>query len=772
MAFQLKKYQQAALERLRDYLLEMKKYQTDKTAGVAFMTLRTDAADGFDKNYHWIPELGHSPFVCVKIPTGGGKTLIAAHALGAIFADYLGQRNDKGLAMWFVPSDAIKGQTLINLRDRNHPYRETLDRRFGNAVKIFDLAEAKAVKPDDLANNLCVVISTLSAFRRTNREWLKVYQDNGALLPHFEEVNGVDFDFLEKDSQGEIIYSLANVIKLCHPPVIVDEGHNAQTNLSFEMLKTLNPSFILEFTATPRSQSNVLVNVSAKELKAEKMIKMPIYLANKTPWQETICDGIAKLAELEKIAKKESGGHIRPIMLLQAEQEKESKTKIFVDQIYKFLTEERKIPAEQIAIQTGSKKDLPEMKILLGKDCPIRYIITVNALREGWDCPFAYVLVSVSHLGARLSVEQTIGRIMRLPGAEEKTNPALNAAYVFAATNNFSQTSEMVIKGLQENGYEDIVANENVVAAAKSEFKKIIKDDNAQIPFINIKDGDKSRKIDYAADLIGNAPIFGDEDAAIDFAINENRQIVKIDIDRHGELVRDAAGERGIIYRYKNFAKNDLIFWLGQKIQRGFIGMTEMGDYLNLVVDKLSKKRDVNDLVRHSYDLMDAIDKKIDEIVDKNTKQKFELLERKKMLIGAGQNYIFGDYVNYNKILPDNFAKHLYENAGAMNGEEAELARRLDGLESLRWWARNPEIGGFYIQGWRKNKFYPDFAAKTKKGNYFIIEYKGEHLAGGDDSEYKKQIGEIWAKLSGANYYFEFVEKNNIADAIARIAGF
>ncbi|HNR81591.1 MAG TPA: DEAD/DEAH box helicase family protein, partial [Candidatus Pacearchaeota archaeon] len=359
MAFQLKKYQQAALERLRDYLLEMKKYQTDKTAGVAFMTLRTDAADGFDKNYHWIPELGHSPFVCVKIPTGGGKTLIAAHALGAIFADYLGQRNDKGLAMWFVPSDAIKGQTLINLRDRNHPYRETLDRRFGNAVKIFDLAEAKAVKPDDLANNLCVVISTLSAFRRTNREWLKVYQDNGALLPHFEEVNGVDFDFLEKDSQGEIIYSLANVIKLCHPPVIVDEGHNAQTNLSFEMLKTLNPSFILEFTATPRSQSNVLVNVSAKELKAEKMIKMPIYLANKTPWQETICDGIAKLAELEKIAKKESGGHIRPIMLLQAEQEKESKTKIFVDQIYKFLTEERKIPAEQIAIQTGSKKDLP-----------------------------------------------------------------------------------------------------------------------------------------------------------------------------------------------------------------------------------------------------------------------------------------------------------------------------------------------------------------------------------------------------------------------------
>ncbi len=111
---QLKKYQQKTLDELLKYILEMRKYDTEKAAGVAFM-IRVD------KTYNWVQEIGRSPFVCIKVPTGGGKTLIAAHSVGIIFKDYLGERNDKGLAMWFVPSDAIKTQTLNNLRDRKHP---------------------------------------------------------------------------------------------------------------------------------------------------------------------------------------------------------------------------------------------------------------------------------------------------------------------------------------------------------------------------------------------------------------------------------------------------------------------------------------------------------------------------------------------------------------------------------------------------------------------------------------------------------------------------
>jgi superfamily II DNA or RNA helicase len=760
---ELKKYQQKTLDELQKYILEMRKYDTEKAAGVAFMVRA-------DKTYNWVSELGRSPFVCIKVPTGGGKTLIAAHTVGIIFRDCLGERSDKGLTMWFVPSDAIKAQTLNNLRDRKHPYREVLDERFNNAVKVFDLAEAKAIKKDDLTDNLCIVISTLSAFRRKDKEWLKAYQDNGALMPYFEGLNAADFDFLDKDKEGEIIYSLANVIKLHNPLVIIDEGHNVQTELSFGMLKGLNPSFVLEFTATPKGQSNVLVNISAKELKEEKMIKMPIYLANKTPWQETIYDGIDKLRDLEKRAKKNKGEYIRPIMLLQAEQDIENENKIYVGLIYKFLTDEAKIPAEQIAIQTSKKKDLPEMKTLLGKSCPIRYIITVNALREGWDCPFAYVLVSVSNLGARLSVEQTIGRIMRLPNAKEKADPSLNSAYIFASTHNFGETSEMVIKGLQENGYEDIVPMANGVAITANEYKKKINDKRAIIPFINIKDGKKSRKLDYIADLIGDVFVLKNQDATIDFQAVEDNRIVKIDIGREGKLVKDATGKLGLVYHFKDFTEDDLLSWFRAKIQRGFIAIEEMGSYLKKIIDQLSKKHDLNVLSVHRYQIKESIERKIDEIVDKLTEKKFGELAKHRLLISSGEQFTFGDSISLIQVSSDNFDKHLYEKAGHMNKEELELAGRINSLENVYWWFRNPEMSGFYIQGWMKNKFYPDFVAKTKKGNYIVLEYKGGHLATGEDSDYKKAIGEKWEKISGKEYYFRWVEKMSIDEIISEIS--
>ncbi len=767
---QLKKYQLKTLDELRKYIAEMKEYKLEKAAGVAFMTMRTDAQDNFPKEYHWIPEIGRSPFVCIKVPTGGGKTLIAAHAVGLIFKDYLGERNDKGLAMWFVPSDAIKTQTLNNLRDRKHPYREALDERFNNAVKVFDLSEAKAIKKDDLVDNLCIVVSTLSAFRRTDKEWLKAYQDNGALMPHFEGLNAADFDFLDKDKEGEIIYSLSNVIKLHNPLVIVDEGHNVQTGLSFEMLRGLNPSFVLEFTATPKGQSNVLVNISAKELKEEKMIKMPIYLANKTPWQETIYEGIDKLRDLEKRAKKIKGEYIRPIMLLQAEQDIESKNKIYVGRIYQFLTDEAKILAEEIAIQTSKKKDLPEMKTLLGKDCPIRYIITVNALREGWDCPFAYVLVSVSNLGARLSVEQTIGRIMRLPNAEEKSDTALNSAYIFASTQNFGQTSEMVIKSLQENGYEDIMPITNGVSVVANEFKRKINDKKIVIPFINIKDGGKLRRLDYVADLIGDERVLENQDIKINFQPAGDNRIVKIDIGREGELIRDVAGKLGLIYHYKDFTEDDLLSWFRIKIQRGFIAIEEMNVYLKRVIDKLFTDYSLDKLGAHRYQIKEAIENKIDEIVDGLTEKKFGELIKKQLITSSGEGFVFDDSINLLQVSSENFDKHLYEKAGKMNKEELDFAGKLNILENIHWWFRNLEMSGFHIQGWKKQKFYPDFIAKTKKGNYIVIEYKGEHLIGSDDSDYKEAIGMEWERLAGNNYHFKWAEKKDIDNLIGEIS--
>ena len=768
---ELKKYQQTSLDELEKYITGIRKQKTEDAARLAFY-LQTN------KPYNLIPEIGNNPFVCIKVPTGGGKTLIASYSVGLIFRDYLSERNDKGLVIWFVPSDAIRTQTLDNLKNRKHAYREVLDQRFNNAVKVFDLSEAKLISKSDLEENICIIVATLSSFRRKDKEWLKVYQDNGALMNHFEELESKDFDFLDKDKEGEIIFSLANVIKLHNPLVIVDEGHNIHTNtrtesgspLSFEMLKGLNPSFVLEFTATPKGQSNVLVNISAKELKEAKMIKMPIYLVNKTPWPETIYEGIAKLEELEKATKKNKGEYIRPIMLLQAEQEKESDKKVYVEKIKKFLTEEAKIPEEQIAIKTSKRDELPKMEELLNRKSPIRYIITVNALREGWDCPFAYILVSVSNLGARLSVEQTIGRIMRLPYAKEKSYPILNSAYIFASTRSFSQTSESVIKGLQENGYEDILPMTGGVSVAANEYRRKINDKNIVVPFLNIKDGNIFRKLDYLGDLIGDAQILEQKNMDINFQIVEDTPIMKIDIGKEGELIRDAAGKLKLIYHYKDFTKEDLLAWFRVKIQRGFISMSEMNNYLERIINKLLEAHNLSKLSVYRYQIKEAIERKIDEIVNEFTGKKFEELENNKLLSTTGEIFSFGDHINLIDICSNSFLKNLYEKAGKMNKEELDLAFQIDSLSNIYWWFRNPEKAGFYIQGWLKNKFYPDFVVKTKKGNYVVLEYKGAQFEEAKDTKYKNDIGKKWQELSDGKYYFELVDKKNIDKIIDKIS--
>ena len=235
----LKKYQQRTLEELKNFLINAATLKGERGIRLAFL----DQAGEEERHYKPIAGLEQAPYLCVKIPTGGGKTLVASHSLSVILENYLQDKNGRGLVLWFVPSDAIRTQTLANLQNRQHPYREVLDAHFGNNVKVFTLDEALSIQKSDIQNNLCIVVTSLQAFRRTDKQWLKVFQNNGALLTHFEHIVE-DTDFLDGDEEGQVIYSLGNVIKINNPLVIVDEGHNAQTLLSFEMLKKLNPAFI------------------------------------------------------------------------------------------------------------------------------------------------------------------------------------------------------------------------------------------------------------------------------------------------------------------------------------------------------------------------------------------------------------------------------------------------------------------------------------------------------------------------------------------------
>ena len=201
------------------------------------------------------------------------------------------------------------------------------------------------------------------------------------------------------------------------------------------------------------------MQVHASELKAEDMVKIPIVLESAAQWENALTRGIEKRIELEKEAKKikavrsgsPQGEYIRPIALLQAQPKNKDRHSITVDEIKNFLLE-RKISADEIAIKTSGKNELEGID-LFSRDCKIRYIITVNALAEGWNCSFAYVLVSVANLGSKIAVEQIIGRIIRLPYAKKKANEGFNRSYVFASARNFNEAAGQIISGLETNGY-------------------------------------------------------------------------------------------------------------------------------------------------------------------------------------------------------------------------------------------------------------------------------------------------------------------------------
>src|SRR5581483_5341098 len=342
---ELKRYQATTLETLEKFLLEMRKVGLK----YAFM--------GISESAYNSTSFEETPFLCIKIPTGGGKTLVGCHAVELIMSTALQNKLDRGIIVWFTPSEAIKTQTLKKFKDRKDWHRQTLDEAFDNNVKVFSNEEALRIRKEDVSDNLCIIISSLEAFRKekTLQKNYKVYQENGALLDHFQHIT--EPTYLERDSEETVINSLANVVRLSNPLIVIDEGHKTKTKLSIDFLKDLNPSFIIEYTATPREGSNILVDVHASELKAEEMVKIPIVLESAAQWQDALARGIQQRIELEKETRKLTSEYIRPIALLQAQPKSKDGHSITVDQIKESLLE-RKIPLEEIAVKTSDRNEL------------------------------------------------------------------------------------------------------------------------------------------------------------------------------------------------------------------------------------------------------------------------------------------------------------------------------------------------------------------------------------------------------------------------------
>lgn len=391
------------------------------------------------------------PHVCMKVPTGGGKTFMACASVKRIFEALPAGKPQ--VVVWLVPSDSILTQTIRTLSDVSHPYRQRLDQDFSGRVGIYTkemLLNGQNFSPDTVREMLTVCIMSYSSLRinSRNRDVRKVYQENGNLFRFAEYFK--DTEALLADTPDT---ALIQVLRHLEPVVVVDESHNAGSDLSTEMLNNLNPSFVLDLTATPRKNSNIISYVDARELKKEHMVKLPVVVYNRTTRQSVIQDAIQLRGSIEReaIAAEAAGGkYIRPIVLFQAQPRTGESSDTF-DKIKAMLID-MGIPDNQIAVKTSNVDDL-KGKDLMSRDCEIRYIITVNALKEGWDCPFAYILASLANRTSTVDVEQILGRILRQPYAMQHTSPLLNTSYVLTNSADFRSTLDKIVTGLNKAGF-------------------------------------------------------------------------------------------------------------------------------------------------------------------------------------------------------------------------------------------------------------------------------------------------------------------------------
>ncbi len=451
----LKDYQQETLRVLRNYL-ELCRLCGPETAYKEIIETpdQKRRLGRYAQDYKALEELPNIPYVCLRLPTGGGKTLLAAHAIA--IAQKAWVEKDHPTVLWLVPSKTIRRQTVEALKNPRHPYRQQLDDLFEGRVRVFDIGDFTQIRPQDIRDQLTVIVGTIQTLKISNTEGRKVYAHNEDMEPHFTGIKNAAG--LEKQNgSNRIKFSFANLLHTLRPIMIVDEAHNAVTNLSREMQERVSPSCIIEFTATPRFNSNILHSVTAQELKDEEMIKLPIVLSEHTNWQSAVDGAIQRRQALADIAEKDCKV-IRPIVLFQAQKKNEEVT---VDVLKNYLVETSGIAENKLAIATGEQRELDGID-LFDLQCPIEYIITIEALKEGWDCSFAYVFCSVSRIQSATAVEQLLGRVLRMPFAERRNAPELNRSYAHVSETSFSAAANALRDKLVAMGFDEEEAALNI----------------------------------------------------------------------------------------------------------------------------------------------------------------------------------------------------------------------------------------------------------------------------------------------------------------------
>lgn len=746
------------------------------------------------------------PNVTMKVPTGGGKTWLAVKSASKILNGYLEQNH--GFVLWIVPNEAIFSQTVKNFTNRDHPYRQALDRAAAGRVKI--LTKADSLNARDVETHLCIMVLMLQSAARKTKETLRMFRDRGDvfgfipplgdLQAHKELVRtfgGAAQIKVSKclDTYGDELFpvvkdSLGNALRIIRPVVVMDEGHKAIADISYQTLYGFNPSFVLELTATPKDIAarsgrvprearfaNMLVEVTGLELEAEEMIKMPLMLDphKGTDWRAVLNSAVDRLGTLQKDAEAfhadHQGRYIRPIMLVQVERTGKGQrdgVHIHAEDVCEWLLRTGFDEAE-IAIKTAEQNDLkqPEKQDLLLPHNRVRVIITKEALQEGWDCPFAYVLCSLASRSNLSSMTQLVGRVLRQPHAMKTGIDALDRCYVFTHQSETRDLIEAIKTGLEKDGLGDLILSVNTEAAAGGDIapQVVTRRDHFRtlkvyMPRVLIERDGQIGSLDYETDILTQIDWHGFDVRDVAARLSPtgrslNRQLVEVRLaGDEQEVVTSTRREH--LEELTNFDAvlavqhiSDIILnpfvardvvqnLLGQLNARGFDAFA-LGHSSARIIEELRKglwaerERQAEACFRHEV-CEGNIQFRL-----RNDGNNWEMPDELQTQFGMQ-----GPQVRDREGRP--LQKSLFSAVylDEMNRDERDVAVYLDGQAALGWWHRNVARKHYGLQGWRKGAIYPDFIFSVKEGGktskLIALETKGEHLEGYNDTEYKKAV--------------------------------
>jgi type III restriction enzyme len=749
------------------------------------------------------------PNVTLKVPTGGGKTFLAAHGVSRILGRYLGTLT--GFVLWIVPNEAIYTQTKATLSNPRHPYRQALDRAAGYRVKI--LEKTDRLDRRDTDSHLCIMLLMLQSANRQTKDTLKMFQDRGNvhgftppegdqaahsdLLQRIPNLSAYDLGDHGSVAWPMVKDSLGNALRIIRPVVVMDEGQKAVSELAFETLYGFNPRFVLELSATPKDvearggqnprdarHANLLVEVMGRELDQEGMIKMPLNVDARpgTDWKGTLNLALERLQGLQTAAttfRGDSGRYIRPIMLIQVERtgkDQRGAGHIHSEDVKEWLMGGAGFDEAEIAIKTAETNDLsqPENLNLLSPTNRVRVIITKSALQEGWDCPFAYVLCSLSASSNEAAMTQLVGRILRQPQALKTGVDALDECYVIAHHAKTGDVVKAIKKGLERDGLGDLVLSATLddgTAAAKTAraIPRRAKFNALRIflPRVLRVDGDSVRDFDYETDLLSridwrdydpsgiaakipaNTQVEGSQTQRISLTEGKDEELIKaeqIAVWRETIAFDPSYVARLITDLVPNpFVGRDIVGQLMTAMIDGGIDEDRLGELTGRITDELRKALTLEQMKRAEALFKADVDAGLIQFrlrVDSHN-WKMPAVDHTMAKDGARKLRRADDTDLENSLFTP-----MYEQD--VNGDERDVAVYLDKHDALQWWHRNVARQQYGLPGWRRGKIYPDFIfAANKAGDgrrLTVLETKGNQLEANLDTAYKTALLDVLSK--------------------------